>query len=422
MDLFSNTESNIISVSQYLDQVNRDLKSRTARIVGEVTGFQEYPGRNYLFFSIRDKADQSTIKCFMWKSDYRTSGVDLADGLEIIVSCFPAIYKPNGTISLQVDAVELVGEGALKIAYDKLKAQLTTEGLFDTGSKRALPEFLKTIGVITSKNGAVINDFLSNIAKCGFDILFVDSKVEGVDALKDLLGAVKTLTNMHRKKPIDVLVVMRGGGSLESFQAFNNETLVRALATFPVPVITGIGHDKDAPLVSFVSDVNVSTPTAVANLLSDGWSEARLQLTLAEQKICSGFDSALRNKLFFLEQGERIMEKSFRTIFDRFNHYFHALERAKDSIGHTIARQSANLDNQAKHLVNLGMQLVSNVQTKVENFEKILQARSPERQLKLGWSIARGPNGNIIRSVEDVKRGENFQISLADGTMDATKR
>lgn len=388
-------KTDIISVSEYLDRLNHNLKTQKAKIIGEVSGLQEYPGRNYLFFSIKDKDDQSTVNCIMWKQEYQMSGVILADGLEIIITATPEIYKPSGRFTLKVDMIELVGEGALQIAYEKLKAKLLAEGLFDESRKRLIPEFPHVIGVITSKSGAVINDFLSNIGKYGFEILFCDSKVEGADAVKDLLSAVKTLA----KKKVDVLVIMRGGGSLESFQAFNNETLVRAVAKFPTPVLTGIGHDKDVSLVSLVSDKNVSTPTAVANLLNEGFRNANLKLKISEQIMMSLFENILRDKLFFLEEGQRIMEGKIRDIFERCQKYFEAIRRAVDKI------QSA----------------ISEKRLQIENIAKLLEARNPKRQLRLGWSIARSKSGKIIRSVDDIKKAENFDVTVSDGTIDATK-
>lgn len=430
MDLFSNIENeienskkasknkdDIISVSEYLDRLNSTLKNEKAKIVGEVSGLQEYPGRSYLYFSIKDKNDQSTVKCFMWKNDYKISGVTLSDGVEIIVTAYPNIYKPNGGMTLQVEMLEMVGEGALQIAYEKLKAKLSAEGLFDASRKRQIPEFPKSIGVITSKSGAVINDFLSNIGKCGFEIMFVDSKVEGADAVKDLLGAIKTLSKKH----VDVLVVMRGGGSLESFQAFNNEALVRAVSEFPVPVVTGIGHDKDAPLVSMVSDKNVSTPTAVANLLSTGFKEANLKLKISEQNILSFFENILRDKMYFLEEGERIMEKSFRSIFETFEKYFIALTHAEHRIESALSHMKTNLTNTSRNLLALASNSLNQMNSRIENMTKILEARNPERQLRLGWSIARNKDGRIVRSTKDVQKGENFEVRVADGTINATK-
>jgi exodeoxyribonuclease VII large subunit len=263
------SESSHVTVSQYLDKLNTTLKGEKEKIIGEVSGMQLHQS-GHLYFSLLDKADRSKIDCVIWKSKYDMYGKIIQNGTEILATVVPNIYKPWGKLSAQVEVVELVGEGALQVAYEKLKKKLELEGLFAEERKRKLPEYPHKIGVITSKTGAVINDFLTNIGKFGYEILFVDSKVEGAEATPDLLSAVKTL----KGKDIDVLVIMRGGGSLESFQAFNNEVLVRAVAEFGVPVITGIGHDKDAPLVSMVSDRNVSTPTAVANLLNSGWNEA----------------------------------------------------------------------------------------------------------------------------------------------------
>ena len=120
-------DSEIISVSQYLDKLNTTLKGERAKIIGEVSGFQEYPGRTYLYFSIKDSKDQSTVKCFMWKRDFHISGVALSDGMEVIITAYPNVYKPNGGLTMQVELLELVGEGALQIAYEKLKKKLENQ-------------------------------------------------------------------------------------------------------------------------------------------------------------------------------------------------------------------------------------------------------------------------------------------------------
>lgn len=378
----------IISVSQYLDRLNLALKGEKAKIIGEVSGVQEYPGRSYLFFSLKDSKDGSTMKCFMWKRDFTISGVALRDGLEVVVTAFPSVYKPNGGLTLQVELIELVGEGALQIAYEKLKKKLELEGLFSLERKRELPDYPHRIGVITSKNGAVINDFLTNIGKFGFQIFFVDSKVEGQDAVKDLLSAVETL----KKEDIDVLVIMRGGGSLESFQAFNNEVLVRAVASFPVPVLTGIGHDKDAPLVSMVSDKNVSTPTAVANLLNSSWNDAVHKVNISEEKILSQFE-----KLF----------ETFRRAED-------TLLRSVDRIEATLARSCDAVAVYAKDLFNSFAGGLEETHEWLAQSGKLLELSNPERQLAQGYSIVRS-KGKVLRSVKETKKGDRLDITLSDG-------
>ncbi|TSC70789.1 MAG: Exodeoxyribonuclease 7 large subunit [Parcubacteria group bacterium Gr01-1014_46] len=383
-----NSQTDIISVSEYLDKLNLNLKEEKARIIGEVSGVQEYPGRSYLYFSIKDSKDASTMKCFMWKRDFTVSGVELRDGLEIIVSAYPSIYKPNGGLTLQVETIELVGEGALQIAYEKLKKKLELEGLFSIERKKALPEYPHKIGVITSKSGAVINDFLTNIGKFGFEIIFVDSKVEGIDAVKDLLSALETLKN----KDLDVLVMMRGGGSLESFQAFNNEVLVRAVADFGVPVITGIGHDKDAPLVSMVSDKNVSTPTAVANLLNQSWNEALYKVNSYEEKIFSNFNALI---------------EVFRKAED-------TLLRSVDRIESSIDRYKENITGFTKDLVSGFENLVGDLGELLQNSGKVIELSNPERQLAHGYSIVRSGN-KIVKSKKDVRSGDDLDIMVSDG-------
>jgi len=381
-------EKEVITVSQYLDRLNLNLEEEKARILGEVSGVQEYPGRSYLYFSVKDSKDSSTMKCFMWKKDFMISGVSLKDGLEIIVTAYPKIYKPNGGLTLQVATVELVGEGALQLAYEKLKKKLELEGMFAESKKRLLPQYPHKIGVITSKSGAVINDFQSNIGRFGYEILFVDSKVEGVDAVKDLLGAINTL----KDKDIDVLVIMRGGGSLESFQAFNNEVLVRAVADFPVPVITGIGHDKDLPLVSLVSDKNVSTPTAVANLLNSSWLDALYKVNMYQEKILSNFNSLL---------------EIFRRAED-------TMLLAVGRIESTIIRLHDSIASHAKYLFENFERMTSDIDGSLHNIGKVIELSNPERQLKQGYSIVR-LKGKVIKSVKDSKKGDELDIMVSDG-------
>jgi len=400
----------IVSVSAYLDRLNVSLKSEKSKIVGELCNLQMYEGRSYLYFSIKDSKDGSTVKCFMWKNDYKISGVELRDGLEIIVTAYPSIYKPNGGLSLQVELVELVGEGALQLAYEQLKKKLETEGLLSDMRKRTLPEYPHRIGVITSKSGAVINDFLTNIGKFGFEILFVDSKVEGQDAIKDLLNAVETF----KKKEIDVLVIMRGGGSLESFLAFNNETLVRAVASFPVPVLTGIGHDKDVSLVALVSDKNVSTPTAVANILNQSWSMALGTVQLSEQKIVSEFESRLKDVEYRVAQSQVLIERKFVSVIEFFSKAENKLSESLSRIELEIARYKQTVVYGSKEIFRGMESLLKNFSDSLEMTAKTIELSSPERQLRHGYSIVRS-SAKIVRSVQDVKNGEALDIMVSDG-------
>jgi len=275
----SSGEIKIYTVSRYLDVLNFQLKQIPARVKGEISSLDIR--NNYLFFSIKDAKNESVLVCFMWKKRYDLCGIAIEEGMEIIVEGFPEVYKPSGKFSFKTATVELVGEGVLKKAYDALKKQLEKEGLFLPERKKRIPEFPRNIGLITSETGAVIHDFLNNLGKHGYHIQFVDSRVEGQIAVRSLISALDYFEN----KDVDVVVIIRGGGSLESLQAFNNEVLVRRVADFKVPVICGIGHDKDVPLASLAADKLVSTPTAATNILDETWDKALNTVILFEKEI-----------------------------------------------------------------------------------------------------------------------------------------
>lgn len=406
--------NDIFSVSSYLDRLNATLKGERAKISGEISSLQMYEGRSYMYFSLKDSKDGSTIKCFMWKNDYKISGVELRDGLEVVVTASPSIYKPNGGLTLQVELIELVGEGALKIAYEELKRKLDAEGLFSEARKREIPLYPHRIGVITSKSGAVINDFLTNIGKFGYEIIFVDSKVEGQDAIKDLLASVKTL----KEKDIDVLVMMRGGGSLESFLAFNNETLVRAVANFPVPVITGIGHDKDAPLVSMVSDKNVSTPTAVAHILNESWDLATSSVRLSEERILTSFQSGLKDTQFIIENSNVSIESRFLNLFETFRKAEVTVINAVSKIESQIRRISDTISRDAKEMISGFGAISFRFSENISQMEKVLEFSSPEKQLSRGYSIVKVGN-KVVRSTLDVSKGDKLDITVSDGNINS---
>ncbi len=363
-------QSKTITVSEYLDRLNNALEREQAKIIGEISEVK-FHQNGHVYFSLLDSHDQSRIECVIWRSTYRMFNIDLSDGLQVVISVTPNIWKPKGRLSFIANTIELVGEGALQKAYEKLKKKLEAEGLFNLARKREIPIYPRRIGVITSKSGAVINDFLSNIGKFGFEILFVDSRVEGSEAIKDLLSAVETL----RHKEIDVLVIMRGGGSLESFLAFNNETLIRTVADFPAPTLTGIGHDKDVPLLSLVSDKNVSTPTAVANLLNQSWNQVLAEIRIAEEKILSYMD-------INLIRAEETLDLSLRDILRGFEI------------------------------------MVKNISDFLKQSEKSIELSSPTKRLSQGYSIVRRKD-KVLRSVKETSKDDKLEITVSDGVINS---
>ena len=233
-----------ISVTDFLLGINANLREQSARIEGEVTSVKD-SYQTAIYFTLKDTTRDALLNCVIWRTTYNQNGVTLKEGDSIVVSGAPEIYAPRGSFSLKVQTIEYAGEGQLKRAYDELRATLTMEGLLASSKKRALPLYATRIGVITSRSGVVIQDFSTNLGRYGFHISLVDSRVEGKDAIHELLAALKTLALAD----IEILVILRGGGSWESLQAFNTESVVRAVAEFPVPVCTGIRFLLKAKIV-----------------------------------------------------------------------------------------------------------------------------------------------------------------------------
>lgn len=445
-----------ITVNDFIDSVNVKLSSLSTRVIGEITEIQMYDGRSYLFFKIKDKEKPAILTCFMWKSDSALSGVKLEVGLEIIASGTPGIYKEYGRFSFNVKTVELVGEGQLKKAYDELKAKLEKEGIFSEARKRPLPILPQKIGLITSKDGAAIGDFQVNLGRYGFKVFFIDSRVEGQLAVEELMSAIRTLKN----KDIEILVLIRGGGSLESLLPFNNEMLVREIVNFPAPVLVGVGHERDVSLIALASDKMVSTPTAAAQSLNYSWEKAETKVQLNENKIISIFDRVLSENQKSVESSFQFIKDQFQLIFDDFNiaeqsflrsvvsvrsriselhrqfgEYPFAVARGMRGLIHrTHTHVSALLNhpiNQLKYAIdsmggeiNLDSVLklfdrsISTIKKSIQSVEKIIESNNPERQLRLGYSIAK-LQGKVIKSVNQIQKGQNVEVRLQDGSFES---
>ena len=396
------------TVSNYLDLINSKLRDYDAKVQGEISSLNI--SGNYLFFSLKDKDDGSLLNCFMWASDYKMSGIEFEEGLEIIAQGFPDVYKPSGKLSLRTSTAELVGEGALKKAYEKLKKRLEDEGLFDLERKKNIPDFVHKIGLITSETGAVINDFLNNLGKYGYQIDFFDSRVEGQVAVKDLISAI----NYFKDKNIDVLVIIRGGGSLESLQAFNNETLVRRIADFNIPVICGIGHDKDIPLSSLVSDLMVSTPTAVTVTLNKSWEEALNNIRIFEKDIIYRYQELLINKKHYLEMMTQKLWQKADSIFNKIKDIGHRLMNRLTKLEYRFNEINKKLKESLNLIINSFKKQIDKTNEYLAIAKKQLKTVDPRQQLKLGYSIA-SINGKVIKSIKQVNKDDKFNIKVFDG-------
>jgi exodeoxyribonuclease VII large subunit len=442
------------SVLDFLTAINASLVLHRGRVEGEVTSVKN-TYQTAIYFSIKDLEKDALLNCVIWRSTYNQNGVSIQEGDKIIVTGTPEIFAARGSFSMKVQTIEYAGEGALKKSYDELKRKLETEGLLASDRKRPLPEYPKKIGVITSRSGVVIQDFNSNLGRYGFAITMVDSRVEGKDAIHELLAALKTMS----KQDIEVLVIMRGGGSWESLQAFNTESVVRAIAGFKCPVLTGIGHDVDVTLSELVADVGASTPTAVAEALNETWDTLRASIDIAEHRLMHSYQQALvqsgrkieqrqatllrrfdrvvtstRDSLTHADQSIRNSYRAIEKILTEANNAFakvvtimrsemKAVQAAVTTAETTIPRKFRTLVRKVEDEMTRSMKYLLFEQGRVikhygqslTHVEQNIKTHDPARNLKLGYSLSY-VNGTLVRSVKDLVVGEEAEIRLHDGS------
>jgi exodeoxyribonuclease VII large subunit len=454
----SSKSQKIFSISEYIDFVNNGLKNYKAKVIGEVSEIKLGP-TGHAYFSLKDDKDQSILKCIIWNSKYNLYGIKLEKGLKIIALGSPNLHKQYG-FSFIAETIEYAGEGILEKEYNKLRKKLTEEGIFAESRKRFLPKYLQKIGIVTSlKAGVVIADFSNNLGKFGFKVKMIDSRVEGQIATTDLLRSIETF----KKQDIEVLVIMRGGGSLESLIAFNNEKLVREVANFPLPVIAAIGHETDIPLLSLAADVMVSTPTAAANLLSKSWEEAQFKMERYERNIINLYSKQLSETDTFLNEFVYKIKDKFGTILNKYKEIENKFKIFIIKIEHTLISKrkdikdtlkfifksfsknlsdleckiesidfytnfekvlvikQRNIVDHSKSILKNFISTLGDIKYKIKNTEKLINSYNPERQIRLGYSITR-INGKLIKSIKSVKIGEDIDVQVSDGSIQSKIR
>ncbi len=378
----------VFSVGEFLDYINEIFKREEYVVLGEISEFKTHPSG--IYFSLKDNEGGGILNCYMNPYAYRMLGIALDDGMMIKAIGTPSVYKPKGRLSFVVRTVELEGEGSLKKAYELLKKKLEEEGLFRR--KRPLPECITRIGIITSKTGAVIDDFRKNLKPLGMKLRLFDVRVEGSSAPQNIMKGIRWFNK--RLPECDVIVLIRGGGSLEDLQPFNNELVAREIFASSIPVIAGIGHDRDVPIASLVADVMTSTPSFAAMTVNASWDKLILGLPEFERGLLDSFKRALeQSKSRVIAHTSRLLEKTSRLI---------ARYKAIESM-----------------IVNAFSSRVQEVNEFLKHASQYLAAVDPERNLRLGYSIIFNEQGNVVRNAADTGEGRSIVVRLHKGSLEA---
>lgn len=407
-------ESRALTVSQFLDGLNLELSGMAARIQGEVTSVDVR--ERVVYFSLKDKQDESVLSCLIFRHQYNMSGVSIEVGMEIIVEGVPDIYKPSGRLSVRAGSLEYAGEGALKQAYLKLYQLLTDEGVFSPENKKLIPTFPRRVALITSQDGAAIGDFSSNLVRAGIKVDFYPTLVEGKKAMFDIIRAVEYFN--QKPDQYDVLVLIRGGGSLESLQAFNTESLVRAVYHSKIPVLAGIGHERDISLAALAADKMVSTPTATAKELSQGYDMARENLEKIQAWLLMVSERVALQGNVLLDEQERLLRGSFDRVFEHFIEVKQSFEQKALFLPEYIRMTRVLLTQQSTALIMKLQDALDRTNLWIEHQARQLTQYDPTRVLQLGYSLVR-KNGRVIRQSHDLTVGDTVRIQLGRGALES---
>lgn len=406
------------TVTEYLDLVNELLGPLKVSVEGEITDLKILP--QWVFFSLKDAESGSLLRCGLHAGVYRRLGINVEEGMMVKVEGYGKISPSSGNFGFWVSSIEPVGEGALKRAYELLLKKLQEEGLFTR--KRDLPECISHIGVISSRNGVVLQDLRKNLLPLGIRIDFVHAGVEGAGSAKDILRGIEHFKNT-KDKP-DILVLIRGGGSLESLQGFNNEAVVRALFALPMPVLVGIGHDVDVPITTLVADVSVSTPTAVAHIINKSWAPLTEDMPQFVRSMTNHFLQRITSVEHKAELALQSMHLAVARLLGRFTQYEEMLARGRQDILSALKNIQSEMDKKIKQIYTAFSYNLQTLKRSVDDRERLLAVVDPTRVLARGYGLVYSSKGTLVRSVDDVTIGENVTIRLKDGTFsgDVTKK
>ena len=389
-------DQNLFSVSslnRYIKQMfDNDFTLKGLRLKGEISNFKRYPS-GHVYFSLKD--EESTIKAVMFYDYAKFLPSTIKDGDEVIITGYVSVYPARGEYQVYAQALELSGEGALLLELELLKKKLAAEGLFDASRKRKLVSFPKSVGIISAPNSAALADIKTNLLRRNplIDVQIFPSLVQGADAPKSLLEALKKA----KESNIDTLIIGRGGGASEDLSAFNDETLVRAAAEFPVPIISAVGHEIDFTLIDYVADARASTPTGAAELATIDKREIYELLNNREIEL----DEVITDKISTYSHKLELLRKN--SFFENPKVMY---EKTLIEVGNTNKR----LDSFMNHLIEIEKE-------KIASLKKQLKSLSIDNTLQRGFAIMENEQGKIVTNINDVEINQLVKTKVHGGVL-----
>ena len=395
-DFFQQT-SRVLTVSELTRQIRGTLETRFGAVwvQGEISNYKLHPS-GHQYFTLKDQRAQ--IACVIFRNTIAPLRQALVDGTQVQVYGNVSVFEARGQYQLSVQILQPRGLGLLQAKFDALKRRLDAEGLFDPARKRALPRFPRRIGIVTSPSGAAIRDLLNVLRRRApwLQILINPVRVQGSGAAAEIAVAIRELATPNENwLPVDLIVVARGGGSIEDLWEFNEEIVARAIVDVSVPVVSAIGHEIDFTICDFVADLRAPTPSAAAELIVPDIVDLRRRIA----ELAASFHKCLRN--FVEHQKTRLRFLSERTLVRNLVARMREAQQRIDVVRESLAR--------------LTKQEIDNAGQRFRRAEGILRVLGPDGTLQRGYSITRDTEGNVIRAVRDVRPRMKIRTRVTDG-------
>lgn len=394
--MFSNTRClTVTQINNYLKNlVESDQLLSNIWANGEITNFKQ-AASGHIYFSLKD--ENASIKCVMFRSAAQKLLFQMENGMKVIAQGYISVYTKEGQYQLYVQEVHTMGLGDLHLAFEQLKLKLKQEGLFDQSHKRIIPILPSKIGIVTSTAGAVLHDIIT-VAKRrnpNVSLIIAPTSVQGIDAPAEIVKAIK---NLNKLAAIDVIIVARGGGSLEELWAFNTEQVARAIFQSNVPIVSAIGHETDVTIADLVADLRAATPSAAAEILIPSVEEFLKELQKYYFKLHNNMKTILetnRLKISYLAKS-KVMNNPLTNI----NQY-------KQFLDYASHRLQLDINN-----------YIIKYQTEIKKAADQLNALSPLAILKRGYAICKNKKNCPIYKISQVKPGEEIKVFLQDGYLE----
>jgi exodeoxyribonuclease VII large subunit len=437
-------ERRALSVSELTARIKIMLEGQfgEAWVEGEISNFRRHSSGHW-YFTLKDEG--AMLRCASFRMQNRLIRFTPEDGLTVRAHGRLSLYEVRGEYQLLVEYLEPVGVGALQLAFEQLKRRLEAEGLFDTERKRPLPLLPRTIGVVTSPTGAAVRDIIRVLRRRNeaVSVLIAPARVQGDGAGREIARAIELL---NERKEVDVIIVGRGGGSIEDLACFNDESVARAIFNSRAPVISAVGHETDFTIADFVSDLRASTPSAAAEIVTAARDDIIARIAGLNEDMASAVRYRLlelRNHASELESSRAFTEVRMR-IHSAAQQFDESIYKAQSALREIIKTKREQHNSATSSLLSADIRRaiierrgklgVMAARLKASTRETIdregerfsvaagkLDSLSPLAVLARGYAIAFDERGQIIKRADDAKEGERVRIRLAEGEMDCTK-